>query len=373
MKDPQIIIIGASARAGSFSAARAGLHPWWIDQYGDTDLRAAFPGMRLPADGYPDALPALLKAAPPGPVMYTGAVENHLRILRDIAGQREILGNDADTCGRLRDPFALRESFRRQQLDCPEVFSHDARSPGTDSWLVKPLRGAGGQGIHWYVPGAPVPPDCYVQQFIEGESYSAVFAGDGTRAVLLGVTCQLVGREEFHAAEFAYCGSIGPVEVAEAELVQWRRIGSALAADYGLRGLFGVDAVCTQGSVYPVEINPRYTASVEVIERARDVALVSCHLQGCRGAPTECPEGSATGPAGKCYLFAPRNLRAPAPDRIREVLGDIGEVEAADLPDAGEPVPGGAPLLTLLARGADEETCDRLLTQSARRICAVLQ
>ena len=41
-----------------------------------------------------------------------------------------------------------------------------------------------------------------------------------------------------------------------------------------LRGLFGVDAVRTEAGLYVIEVNPRYTASMELIERATNCSLV---------------------------------------------------------------------------------------------------
>ena len=56
--------------------------------------------------------------------------------------------------------------------------------------------------------------------------------------------------------------------MSDAEAGQWRRIGEVISGEFGLRGLFGVDAIKRQDSIYPVEANPRYTASVEVLELA---------------------------------------------------------------------------------------------------------
>ena len=43
-------------------------------------------------------------------------------------------------------------------------------------------------------------------------------------------------------------------------------MGAALADVFDLCGLFGVDGVVRGNRFWPVEINPRYTASMEVLE-----------------------------------------------------------------------------------------------------------
>src|SRR5205085_3950144 len=117
----------------------------------------------------------------------------------------------------------------------------------------------------------------HVQEFIEGDSHSAVYCGDGSRAALLGVTRQLVGLDWLHAGPFRYCGSVGPVRPEPSLGQSLERLGSALARRCGLRGLFGVDGVVRDGAFWPVEVNPRYTASVEVLEYGYDLSAMAWH------------------------------------------------------------------------------------------------
>jgi len=372
VEDPNLIVVGASARAACFSAARAGFAPWWIDQFGDTDLRAAFPGTRVPADGYPDAVPVLLEAAPAAPVMVTGAMENHLQVLEQIAERRQLLGNGPDICRPLRDPFSLRKCLARHGIACPALAPPDDVSAAGGRWLAKPRRSGGGLGIRLHDPAVDLVDDFYLQQFVQGGSRSAVYVGDGERALLLGVTEQLVGRAEFHAGEFSYCGSLGPLSLDANEWAAWERIGTALVESLHVRGLFGVDAVCVDGAIVPVEVNPRYTASVEVIERATGAALVSLHVKACHGELTEHSIPQAQCFAGKAYLFAPGDLDAPDPDALCRDVAEFDDLELADLPAAVEPIRKGAPVLTLLVRAEDEEACARLLSRAAQRIYAAL-
>src|SRR5206468_8888687 len=72
-----VLILGASARAAAFSARRAGLAPWCADLFADADLRRLCPVRRIDVADYPAGLVTALADAPPGPVLYTGALENY--------------------------------------------------------------------------------------------------------------------------------------------------------------------------------------------------------------------------------------------------------------------------------------------------------
>src|SRR5271168_3117593 len=90
-----LVIIGGSARAAAFSALRAGLRPWCADLFADLDLRQRCPVRAVPVERYPQGLPKLLDLAPPGPWMYTGALENRGEVVRKLAALRPLWGNDA--------------------------------------------------------------------------------------------------------------------------------------------------------------------------------------------------------------------------------------------------------------------------------------
>ena len=368
MTPPYLIVIGASARAAAFSAARAGFSPWWIDQFGDADLRTAFPGRQVPPRHYPRGILDAIATAPRVPWLYTGALENHLEVLDRLGATRPLLGNDRSVCERVRSPWLLQSCLRDAGIPFPETPPFDsAPGPGAD-WIVKSLRGAGGQGIRTLRSGSDAGAGCYVQRLIAGESLSAVFIGNGRDAVPLGVTRQLVGLPEFHAAAFSYCGSIGPEPLAGEEGDAWLRIGSVLAGEFGLRGIFGVDALRAPGGITPVEVNPRYTASVEVLERALDVPAVRLHVEACAGALPPHALAASRIRVGKAYLFAPRDLAVPDLSALIGNKATGGDLQIADIPAAGTGVAAGAPILTLLVRAGSAEACADLLLAHARRI-----
>ena len=105
-----LLILGGSTRAAAFSARAAGLQVACGDLYGDADLQATCPVTMVP--DYPSGLEKVAREAPAGPWMYTGALENHPRLVERIAQSRPLLGNPAEVLRRVRDPFLVAETLR---------------------------------------------------------------------------------------------------------------------------------------------------------------------------------------------------------------------------------------------------------------------
>jgi predicted ATP-grasp superfamily ATP-dependent carboligase len=367
-----LLVFGASARAAAFSALRAGLRPWCADLFADADLRAVCPAMRLPAR-YPYGFLDLVGVELPGPWMYTGGLENRLLLVQRMARMRPLWGNGRRVLLRCRHPGLLSEIVCGAGLPFPELQWYGTTPPPDRRWLLKPLAGSGGTGIRVWSGQRPRsftwPPQYYLQEFIEGESWSAIYAGDGRGALLLGVTRQLVGAEWLHAAPFQYCGSLGPLLPPEPLSRQLLRLGTVLASGCGLRGLFGVDGVERGGVFWPVEVNPRYTASVEVIEHGTGLRTLAWHR---RAFDPEAPEPpllpAPTAVIGKAILFARETLAFPAdgPWNTDLAAPSIHELPGfADLPTGGERIEAGRPILSFFTRAADAVACERALREMA--------
>jgi predicted ATP-grasp superfamily ATP-dependent carboligase len=217
---------------------------------------------------------------------------------------------------------------------------------------------------------------------------------DGKTALLVGVTRQLVGEVWLHAAPFHYCGSIGPVQLKLGLQEAFTRLGTALVSGCGLVGLFGVDAILRDGLPWPVEVNPRYTASVEVLELTLNVALLTEHRKAFEqknpaSAGQDCIFSKAftsteeklnsplwadfRGPRiGKAILFAPRSFvfpGTPAWDRDQAPGPFLPRPFAlADIPVRGTKIKARQPVFTLFFKADTETAC----LQGLKEICADL-
>jgi len=366
----QLLIVGASVRAAAFSALRAGLRPECADLFADADLQARCAVRCVAAMDYPRGFLDLPSLSLPGPWLYTGGLENRPDLIAEMARRRQPLwGNSADVLRRVRSPFAVAGVLRRAGLPCPALWPSDTLPPATGRWLVKPLDGAGGSGIHLWDGTAPRSRPrrrCYYQEFLEGGSYSGIYLGNSHAARLLGVTRQLVGEPWLHARPFHYCGSIGPVALGKKLEQGVAGVGSALAQGFGLKGLFGVDFILSGGIPYPVEVNPRTTASVEVIEYATGLLALALHGQVFDpDVPVPPASAGSAGVVGKAILFARAPLRFPdrGPWRawIDTSAGASILATYADIPHPGDLIEAGQPIMTVFARAGTVEDCqDRL-------------
>jgi uncharacterized protein len=369
MSAANLLIIGASARAAAFSALRAGLEPWCADLFADADLAARCPVRRMAAPAYPHAFGSLAGSAPAGPWLYTGGLENYPDLVWQLARNRVLWGNNRRELEPARSPQRLAQALSAAGVPHPTLFDEFPEGmPSQGRWLIKPSTGTGGVGIHW-LQAAPAGPKSrrgdYLQEFIEGEASAAVYVAAAGAAWLLGVTRQLIGEAAYHARPFQYCGSIGPLAAGDGERTAYQRLGDTLARAFGLRGVFGVDCIERDGVPFPVDVNPRYTASVEVLEYASGTPILALHRAAFEpeAAPTPALQGcgAARKIVGKAILFAKQPLTFPGDGPWMTVLrqpGDIGEMPAfADIPRAGETIEAGQPILTLFARADSVPSC----------------
>lgn len=364
-----VLIAGVTTRAIAVSAARAGYQVTAVDAFGDLDLRAvaevitlgSTPGARF------DPLAAAIagERVPAGLVAYTSNLENHPKAVERLAHGRRLLGNPPAVLTRVRNPIALSRLLRRRGFAAPATRATPPINPGVARWLLKPRRSGGGHRVGPWRHERSVPRSSYLQERIAGIPGSVIFAANGDGAVVLGLSRQLVGDSRFGAQGFRYCGSVigsraTPVFPRQGEILE---TAAALAVEvtreFGLVGLNGIDFIAREGVPYPIEVNPRYSASMELLERIHGLSLFEIHVRACRGTlPSELEIHS--GIEGKAIVFARRNL----------ILGNtetwIGRQSLADVPHPGERIPYGRPICTVFARGSDQATCLRRLVREAR-------
>jgi len=382
-----VMIVGASARAAAYSALRAGLAPSCFDLFADADLSAAAESRRVPLADYPHGLLALLRDAPVGPVVYTGGLENHPQLISAIASDRPVWGNRAESLRRSRDPFFVCRLLDEARLCSPRLAGGQPTmvTQQAGGYLCKPFNGAGGADIAVALADQPPSAAFYHQQFIPGPSYSAVFCALGDCSVLLGVTEQLVGEKWLNAQPFRYCGSIGPVDLQSSIRDALQQIGAVLRTGCGLCGLFGVDFILNHEQPWPVDVNPRYTASIEVLEYATGIRTMAYHraafeplaivpgLLGVRNRPPNELRCRTAGAAeydcvGKAVVFAPRRLVVPSA-AFWPIQTDPFTLPAyADVPHAGETIEEGWPILTVFACGSSNDECRLRLRERATAV-----
>lgn len=397
---PPLAIVGASARAAAASAMRAGFQPITADLFADADLRTIATATAIAP--YPEGLLDWLRAIEPPAWMYTGALENYPELVDQMAWVAPLWGNPGDVLARVRSPWELADTLRDANLLFPETRADDRGLPRDGSWLVKTYRGASGSGVRELAEtgrhsglqdpsNAPclalsLSPCLVFQQRVAGTPCAAVYVAAGGEAKLLGLTRQLIGERWLGAHGFQYCGSIGPSPMPPAALASIQQIGRVLVERFELMGLFGVDLVLDGERVWTIEVNPRYTASVEILERATGVHAVAAHAQACceereardseLQATLASPQPPASSPRvhGKAIVFARSDVVITP--RFAQVALQ-GALEApwptvADVPPAGTLVEAGRPILTLFATGTSTNDVQQQLETSVIQLEAQL-
>ena len=145
---------------------------------------------------------------------------------------------------------------------------------------------------------------------------------------------------------------MGPVKPCSSELKDLQTIGEIISSNYRPRGLLGMDYILNDSKVYPLEINPRYTASMEVLELALGQNFITKHMQAF-GFKTICenPAPSETTVIGKAIYYAPHDVLIPkeAPWLSIESNPQLFS-PFADIPKPGSAIHRGSPVITIFAK-----------------------
>lgn len=384
---PHVLICGTSTRAVADSAARAGFRVTTIDAFADIDQHPLVRALSAARDlaSVPTA-PAIARAArtvvDAEAVVYLSPFENHPNAVSTLAAGRSLWGNSPATLRCVRDPFVLAEALRRHGFAVPRLHdpnnSHvpnDSNVPHdpNDQWLLKPFRSGGGHRIRpWH--GELVPRTSYLQERVNGTPGSLVFVAARGESVPLGWSRQLVGDPHFGATGNRYCGSIlacaGDHQFADGQglFTAARALAGLVAADFGLVGVNGVDFMSRDGVPLLLEVNPRWSSSVELAERAFGMTCFSTHVDACaqgRLPAFDCAVALERSAAfGKAIVYA----------RHDGAMGDtatwLDDPDVRDVPRSGQSFRSGQPICSVFASAADSSACYRLLVSGAERVYA---
>jgi predicted ATP-grasp superfamily ATP-dependent carboligase len=143
-------------------------------------------------------------------------------------------------------------------------------------------------------------------------------------------------------------------------------LARAAGEAFGLVGVNGVDFIARGSTPSPIEVNPRWSASMELVEQRFGLSVFRAHADACvTGALPTFDLTAASrdaGATGKAIVFA----------RHAVVVGDtqkwLGDATVRDVPRPGERVAAGQPVCTVFATAPDARRCHEALVQRSERI-----
>ena len=403
------LIVGASARAAAFSALRSGMQTQTVDLFSDWDLKQHCRSFQIPPSEYPYGLHDLFCRIKPTTWMYTGALENYPTLIDQLASKSRLIGNPGYVLRRARDPFLIQDTLQKAALPYLEVTTPKNAQHQGRQWLLKPFRSGGGSHIQFLdevvsprlnnISHNKARYPLFCQKWFSGPSVTAIYLSSLNQVQLIGVTKQLVGERNFHARPFSYCGSIGPLPLEASLSDKLLVLGNTLSHTFVLRGIWGLDCVLSNSTPYAIEINPRWSASLEVIERALNLDVFTQHVNACEQASHSVafpqnenshansslqPSSYAsnlmrtTACVGKAILYADRDRFAPEPSAWFRTCGLKYPATkttrtnystfpyAADIPNKGELIRQGQPMLTLRVAANTLKLAEKRLQRTAR-------
>ena len=392
----RVLVAGVSTRAAAESAALAGFDVISLDAFGDLDQHAAVTTRVLPARFTAHAAARAARQIECDAVAYLSNFENHPNAVRALASGRALWGNAPAVLCRVRDPILLAATLGRRGFAVPAVHSGEPGTrnpePGTlnlepDAWLLKRLASGGGRCVRPWRRGTRVPRGCYLQALVDGVPASVVFVAASGQAVPIGVSRQLVGERAFGATGYQYCGSI-LTAAGDADhdrvIDNACRLSCVVTEEFDLVGVNGVDFIARGQDACAIEVNPRWSASMELVEHAYGLSVFGAHAAACADGVlpafdlTAARRGARA--VGKAVIFArqdvvvgdtnpwlgssarPARSSGPAPPAL----------EIRDVPRPGERIATGRPVCTVLASGSDSAACHAALVQGAARVYAQL-
>ena len=370
-----ILVVGVSVRAMLQSAVAAGIEVRGIDYFGDADGHSA----ALAEDyGRDCSLQNLLAAAADHEctaLVYGSGPENTPALLEPWQARGLLCGNSPESLRRARDPWKLAAAAAEIGEKMPPFMSvTDAiRAEGTD-WLLKPTFRGSGHGIRFWpneeaarrrvAASLRDPARHIVERRIDGTPASMTFLANGRQAIVVGSSRQLL-LDTDAATPFGYGGNIAPLAGAERWQARFDRLAAHLTARFELLGLNTVDLIVRDGELWLLELNPRWSASVELLEMLRGESLFPAHLAACqRRELILSPRPLAADRfAGKLIVCSERRLMAG--EAVPYDWQDLYAQGFRDIPRPGAEIAEGGPFCTALAEAGSDALCEQALLAKA--------
>jgi predicted ATP-grasp superfamily ATP-dependent carboligase len=377
-----ILVIGIDVLSLATSATKAGYKVYAVDYFGDQDLKRVCheslsivkqaPGIscgQLSTNFNPEALlqltTGLLKKNVIDVTLLSTGLDDSSDVLRELNDVIPILGNHPHVIKRIRDKMDFFQELKRLGVHHPETAMtenfEEARKKAKDIGypvLVKPSKGFGGVGIRKvqdpkelkqaFQHASLVDEKVLIQEYISGISASVSLISSANETIALTLNEQLLGVDEIGQEEpFGYCGNVVPLVTTRSVMNRCKNIAERITSHFDLIGSNGIDFVISEeGILYVVEVNPRFQATLECVERILGINMVEAHVKAClqEKLPTIIKKNAVF--CTRLILFAPQ----------RSVVPDLSAFEEVrDIPIPEVIIEKGEPVCSIVVEGANRE------------------
>ncbi len=277
-----VLILAQSGRFLAQSATQAGYRVWVADCFGDQDTLTAAERWQESPD-FSKLTPAILlellaKITQGEPcILVTGSgIELCYSLLENLPANITLAGNQYQTIKHVKVPALFFDLLSRLQLPYPDTyFKHPLDNK---CYLTKSASGLGGIHIQYSSHSTNIN-DPYFQDFIEGESGSALFLANGKLAQVMSINQQHLSP--IKEAPFRLGSIETPWRISNQHTQQLVQAVNLITSEVGLLGLNSLDFIISNNQLQLLEINPRPSASVELIHK--DIPIFHYHIDACKG------------------------------------------------------------------------------------------
>ncbi|MEW6624009.1 MAG: ATP-grasp domain-containing protein [Bacillota bacterium] len=357
----------------AYSANSAGFKAISIDYFGDLDQKRMIKNISLVRDLDRDfSAENLVLAAmdvPAGFLIYGANLENYPQLIDLLSTKHTILGNSSQALKKARSIASLTQVLGKTDFSIPKSLFAAPQEEPAGRWLIKPSLSGGGIGIRQYKKNETVKKGEYLQQFVEGKTLSAVFLADGAKCLLLGITEQIVGAREYGADGYKWAGNIFPWNPMDEQFYKriWEKIYcliKILSKNCGLKGLNCIDFILNDTGIHLLEVNPRFSGSVELLERYFGLSLLPWHITACMDGilPDELDINlNKEKTIIKAVLYAEEDIVITDSDVFDRLL-------AHDIPHKCDRIDRGSPMCTIIREGKTREECLEIIWSAVEQI-----
>lgn len=358
-KIKNILIVANSARMLVQYAKKEGFSTLAIDCFVDRDTQCMTLGCvkvnSLSLLDVQAAVSSLTEQYAISYVVYGSGLEYHLTTLKYLEQNFIVLGNASDVFLSVQDKTQFFLELRTLHIVYPKTeFEQPEKTAG---WLQKPLKGEGGVGIT-RAETKQSSDSCYWQKFCTGKPLSALFIANGSEHKIIGFQKQEVTQLGYD--EFVFSAVISQPEINNSIVRYLDEIICKLVSAFSLKGINSLDFIENNQQCYVLEINPRFSASLNLYNSGFFLAHIDSCLEG-----------------GELPHLKPQNSYKAYKIIFSEVDFIIGEQIdwpewVVDIPVEGSIINTAMPICSIIAGGKNEQQVDDLLQERQRQLIKLL-